>query len=186
MIGSKNDGYNPSEGLSAYEAEEFHAWQIDQLAQAGVDYLIAATLPNVEEAIGIAKAMGKTGLPYIISFVISRDGRVLDGTDFSAAIDRIDSSTKQKPLGFMVNCSYPSFFCAAKQPASLFTRIIGCQANASALDHCDLDCVDQLKAEAVSDWGKEMFMLNRSYGVKIMGGCCGTTAEHLLYLVENI
>ena len=186
MIGCKNDCYSPGEGLLAYESEEFHAWQIEQLAQAGVDYLIAATLPNVEEAIGIAKAMEKTKLPYIISFVISRDGRVLDGTDLGAAIDRIDSNTSQKPLGFMANCSYPSFLCAADQPASLFTRFIGCQANASALDHCDLDDADQLEAEPISDWGKEMLMLNRSYGVKILGGCCGTSAEHLQYLVENI
>lgn len=186
MIGSKNDCYSPSEGLSTSESEEFHTWQIDQLAQAGVDYLIAATLPNIEEAIGIAKAMEKTRLPYIISFVISRDGNVLDGTDLSTAINRIDSSTNQKPLGFMANCSYPSFICAAKQPPALFNRFIGCQANASALDHSDLDGADQLEVEAVSDWGEEMIMLNRLYGVKILGGCCGTGTEHLEYLVDNI
>ncbi len=186
MIGCKNDCYNPAEGLSACESEVFHAWQVEELAQAGVDYLIAATLPNVEEAIGIAKAMEKTGLPYIISFVISRDGCVLDGTSLSAAIDLVDSNTRQKPVGFMANCSYPSFLCAADQPVSLFTRFIGCQANASAMDHCDLDNADQLEAEPISDWGKEMLTLNRSYGVKILGGCCGTSAGHLRYLVEHI
>jgi S-methylmethionine-dependent homocysteine/selenocysteine methylase len=185
MIGCKNDCYNPSEGLSSSESEEFHTWQIDQLAQADVDYLIAATLPNIEEAIGIARAMEKTGLPYIISFVISRDGCVLDGTDLISAINRIDSSTDKKPLGFMANCSYPSFVCAARQPDSFFERFIGCQANASALDHFDLDGSDQVKAESVSAWSEEMLMLNQSYGVKILGGCCGTSAEHLRYLVDH-
>jgi len=42
------------QGLSREEAELFHSWQVDQLASAGADYLIAETLPNVEEARGIA------------------------------------------------------------------------------------------------------------------------------------
>ncbi len=82
----------------------------------------------------------------------------------------------------MVNCAYPTFLCAAKQPAKLFNRLIGYQANASSLDHCDLDGTDQLKTENVSDWGEVMLELNRSYGVKILGGCCGTGVEHLRYI----
>ncbi|MCI5146399.1 MAG: hypothetical protein D3923_12930 [Candidatus Electrothrix sp. AR3] len=167
----------------AIESEQFHSWQIDQLAQAGVDFLIAVTLPNVEEAKGIARAMDMTSIPYIISFVISRDGYVLDGTDLNVAIDIIDSITKNQPLGFMVNCAYPTFLCAAQQPPKLFKRLIGYQANASSLDHCDLDGADQLETETVSDWGDEMLKLNRLHGVKILGGCCGTGDTHLQYIV---
>ena len=183
MIGCKNDCYRPEQGLSAEEAEKFHAWQIEQLTGVGVDFLIAETLPNIEEAFGIAWTMEKTGIPYIISFVLSRNGCLLDGTDLYEAIERIDSATKRKPLGFMVNCAYPTFLCAAKQPAQLFKRLIGYQANASALDHGDLDGSEQLAAENISDWGDAMLELNRIYGVKILGGCCGTGNEHLRYLV---
>lgn len=184
LIGCKNDCYKPDEGLSAAESEQFHSWQIDQLAKAGIDFLIAATLPNTEEAKGIAKAMEKTHIPYIISFVISRNGQILDGTDLSIAVDIIDSSTNRKPLGFMVNCSYPSFLCADRQPPELFDRLIGYQANASSLDHCDLDNAKRLETEDVSDWGNEMLKLNRLYGVKILGGCCGTGEEHLRYIIN--
>lgn len=183
MIGCKNDCYLPDEGLSMQASEQFHAWQVNQLAGAGVDYLIAETLPNVEEARGIAKVMEKTGLPYIISFVISRDGLVLDGTPLDLAIEMIDSATRQKPLGYMVNCAYPSFLCARDQPAQIYNRLIGFQANASSLDHCDLEGADELEMDDISDWGKEMLELNRSYGVKILGGCCGTGSEHLKYVV---
>jgi len=51
MIGCKNDCYKPNEGLPASESEQFHAWQIDQLARAGVNFLIAETLPNIEEVV---------------------------------------------------------------------------------------------------------------------------------------
>ena len=55
MIGCKNDCYLPDEGLATDEAEQFHSWQIERLLDGGVDYLIAETLPNVNEALGIAK-----------------------------------------------------------------------------------------------------------------------------------
>ena len=183
MIGCKNDCYKPEEGISASEAEEFHSWQIDQLAQGGVDFLIAETLPAVEEAIGIARAMEKSGLPYIISFVISRDGRVLDGNDLYTAMNLVDTNTSNKALGYMVNCAYPSFLCADKQPAKLFERLLGYLANASSMDQCDLDGAEELFVESVSDWGNAMLSLNRTHGVKVLGGCCGTDQRHLRYIV---
>ena len=184
LIGCANDCYAPGEGLPAAEAESRHAWQVDQLALGGVDFLLAATLPAVAEAIGIARAMERTGLPYLISFVIDRNGRVLDGTPLRAAVERIDASPGRRPLGFMVNCAYPTFLRAAEQPAALFERLIGFQANASALDHCELDNADRLQAEPIPEWGELMLALNESRGMKILGGCCGTTAEHLRYLAE--
>ncbi|MHC4725321.1 MAG: homocysteine S-methyltransferase family protein [Planctomycetota bacterium] len=184
LVGCKNDCYKPEEGLSVSEAEIFHSWQIEQLAQAGVDFLIAETLPNIEEAIGIAKTIEKTTTPYIISFVINRSGCVLDGTSLWEAVTSIDAATNQKPLCYMVNCSYPTFLCAEKQPTNLFSRLIGYQANASSLNHCELDESTQLETENVAEWGEEMLKLNRKYGMKILGGCCGTGVEHLRYLVE--
>jgi S-methylmethionine-dependent homocysteine/selenocysteine methylase len=185
LLACKNDCYRPSEGLSATEAEQFHGWQIEQLARGGVDFLLAETLPNVQEALGIARAMQASGLPYVISFVIGRDGRVLDGTGLPDAVDLIDAATETRPLGYMVNCAYPSFLSAAQQPATLYRRLIGYQANASSLDHCDLDGAADLAADSVSDWGDLMLELNRTYGVQILGGCCGTSGEHLRYLVDK-
>jgi homocysteine S-methyltransferase len=184
LIGCKNDCYKPEEGLSASDSEAFHSWQIEQLANAGVDFLIAETLPNIEEAVGIARAMEKTSTPYIVSFVINRSGRLLDGTDISEAVKRIDAATAQKPLGYMVNCSYPTFLCAEKQPHDLFDRLIGYQANASSLNHSDLDGSEQLEADEVAQWGEHMLLLNKRYGVKILGGCCGTGVNHIRYLAE--
>ena len=185
LLGCKNDCYQPNEGLSVAEAEDFHAWQVEQLVAAEVDFLMAETLPNIEEATGIARVLEKTGKPYIISFVISRNGKVLDGTDLDVAVSVIDAKTNQQPLGYMVNCAYPSFLCPSKQPEKLFDRLIGYLANASSLDHCDLDGADQLEMEDVSEWGEEMLKLNRLFGMKLLGGCCGTGNDHLRYIVNN-
>jgi S-methylmethionine-dependent homocysteine/selenocysteine methylase len=184
IVGCKNDCYRPEEGLPASEAERFHAWQIERLADAGVDFLIAETLPNVEEAKGIALAMEATGLPYVISFVVDRHGRVLDGTKLPAAVEAIDGVTKRRALGCMVNCAYPTFIRASYQPPELFDRLIGCLANGSSLDHCDLDGADQLQMESVEEWAEEMLALNREHGVRVLGGCCGTGMEHLEYIAN--
>jgi len=185
MIGCKNDCYQPAEGLSVSDAEHFHQWQVEQLARGGVDFLIAETLPNVHEALGIARVMAATGIPYIISFVIARNGCILDGTSLDAAMQLIDANTRINPAGYMVNCAHPSFLRPETQPAGIFLRLIGFQANASSLDHCELESADELKSESISEWGQLMVELNRTYGVKILGGCCGTNIEHLKYLIEN-
>jgi S-methylmethionine-dependent homocysteine/selenocysteine methylase len=185
LIGCKNDCYLPDEALSAGQAEQFHTWQIEQLKQGGVDFIIAETLPSVDEATGIAKALERSGLPYFMSFVISRHGRVLDGTSLDIAIKTIDANTQRQPLGYMINCAYPSFLNASAQPPAVFERLTGYLANASSKDHCDLDGAQELLMESVSDWGELMLSLNKLHGVKILGGCCGTNEQHLQYLTAD-
>lgn len=184
-IGPKNDCYQPDEGLSSEEAEEFHSWQIEQLKMGGVDFIIAETIPNIHEALGIAKSCSKLNIDYIISFVISRDGMILDKTNLIDAIQFIDNSVKNIPIGYSVNCAHPSFLCADKQPKELFGRFIGYLANSSDLDHCDLDNSDKLHVDDVANWGNEMLKLNNEFGVKILGGCCGTDATHIDYLSKK-
>jgi S-methylmethionine-dependent homocysteine/selenocysteine methylase len=185
VVGCKNDCYKPEEGLTKSESETFHSWQINHLAKAGVDYLLATTLPNVLEAIGIADAMQKTGVPYIISFVIDRNGLVLDGVGLWDAISQIDSEKSDQPLCYMVNCSYPTFLHAEEQPRELFTRLLGFQANSSSLSHSDLEGSAELHSEEISEWTYDMLKLNREYGVKILGGCCGTDDTHLHSLTKR-
>lgn len=186
LIGCKNDCYLPQEGLSLDEASEFHKWQVNQLASAGVDFLIAVTLPAVEEAAGISLAMEATGLPYIISFVIGPDGNVLDGTSVQKAIEYVDAKTTKRPLGYFINCSYPSFLKPASWSENVLERLIGIQANASSLSHDELEGSTELRSESVEEWGSLMAELNRNFGLKVLGGCCGTDSKHLEYLTDNI
>ncbi len=184
-IGPKNDCYKPDEGLTSNEAQDFHSWQIAQLKEGGVDFVIAETIPNVNEALGIAKACSELNIDYVVSFVISRNGKILDQTNLQTAIDLIDNEVVNKPLGYFVNCAHPSFFCANNQPKEIFNRILGFLGNASDLDHCDLDNAIGLHVDDIVNWGNEMLKLNHEYGVKILGGCCGTNANHIDYLRKN-
>ncbi|NOR25035.1 MAG: homocysteine S-methyltransferase family protein [Desulforhopalus sp.] len=185
LIGPKNDCYAPEQALSSDEAYEFHQWQIEQLAQAGVDCIVAQTIPAVSEGLGMARALTSSGIPAIISFVINREAQVLDSTPLLDAITAIDNSLATVPLGYMVNCVYPTFICAKRQPTALFERLIGIQANSSSLDHAELDGASILHQDDLQHWGENMLLLNHEFGVKILGGCCGTDDTYLQYLVDH-
>ncbi|MCP4111946.1 MAG: homocysteine S-methyltransferase family protein [Desulfobacteraceae bacterium] len=185
-FGCKNDTYRPEQSLSTEDAKEFHKWQTEQLAETDIDLLMAGPLPAVSEATGIALAMETTGLPYILNFVISRNGHILDGTSLRQAFEQIDAACSIPPVGYMIGCSYPSFLNAHELPDTVLSRLIACQANASSLDHSDLDESGECHTDDISDWGDRMVELNKRFGIKIMGGCCGTRLEHLRYIVDNI
>lgn len=186
LLGPKNDCYSPNEALSRPEAAEYHNWQIEKMVETGnIDVIIAQTIPSIQEALGIADALSATDVDYIISFVINRDSLVLDGTPLREAINILDKKVMRPPTGYMVNCVYPTFLKAEQQSPDFFSRLIGIQANSSSQDHEQLDGSDILLQDSITDWGNHMLELNRQYGVKILGGCCGTDGSYLTYLTKN-
>ena len=183
LLGPRNDCYDPQAALATDEAEAFHQWQANELASAGAEYLLGQTIPAVSEAEGMARAMITTGVPSMISFCINRDGRVLDGCPLDEAIARIDEGTGGALIGYMVNCSHPTFLHPEKMEATSLQRLIGFDANASSMDHQDLEGSAITRQDSREDWVAEMLKLNRHHGVKILGGCCGTDDSYLRGLV---
>lgn len=186
LLAPKNDCYLPQQALNRQAAYEYHAWQVAELACVDTEVLIAQTMPAVGEALGMAQRLAESGKAYIISFVINRYGRVLDGTPLVQAMDEIDQNVSLRPSGYMVNCVYPTFLQAQSQSSKFFQRLIGIQANSSSKDHDQLDGSDILLQDSLSDWGKYMLELHQQYGVKILGGCCGTNDKYLQYLVDSL
>lgn len=185
LLAPKNDCYSPHQALGAEEAEKYHHWQIERLVSSNVDCIIAQTIPAVSEALGIARACSSAGISYIISFVTNQKGEVLDSNSLSDAITTIDENVAQPPLGYMVNCVYPTFVCAQSQPHKTLKRLIGIQANSSSLDHEQLDGSAVLHQDDIKHWGDAMLLLNEKYGIQILGGCCGTDDSYLHYLIEH-
>lgn len=177
QLGCRNDCYKPDEALTSAEAFDFHSWQINRLIEA--DFLYGITLPEIGEALGIALAMAETDRPYIISFVIGKDGHLLDGTSLEKAIGTIDEKTERPPIGYGVNCCYPSFFQASELSAQAASRMFSIQANASSLTHAELEQADSVQTDPIEDWSSRMLDLHHSRNIKMLGGCCGTTGDHL-------
>ena len=183
LVGPQNDCYRPELAPSAEAAEAFHRIQITQLAASGADFILAQTLPSVAEALGIARAAAATKTDYIISFCCGTDGRVLDGSSLPDAMARIDQDLQRtRPLiGYFVNCSHPKFLLAAYEPRDL-DRLIGIQANASSKDVTKLDGATKTESDPISQWAADMHRLHLEHSVPILGGCCGTSVQHMQFL----
>ena len=191
LLSCRGDAYNPAEALSTAEAREFHGWQATMLANAGVDFLLAATLPALSEAAGLALALGATGKPYIVSFVVRSDGTLLDGTPLKDAIGAINAAARPEPLAYLVNCTHASIFRdALLHPANssplVRERVSGLLANTAALNPEELDNSAALVEEDPETFGRSVAALHTELGMKILGGCCGTDDRHILYLATQL
>ncbi|WP_372677159.1 homocysteine S-methyltransferase family protein [Desulfosarcina sp.] len=191
LLSCRGDAFNPGEALSAQRARSFHAWQAERLAQAGVDFLLAATLPALSEAVGLSAALSDTGVPYIISFVVRPEGTLIDGTPLKAAIQQIDAAVSPKPLAYIVNCTHASIFRAAllhevNSSPLVRKRIGGLLANTAALKPEELDERENLVTEAPVTFGQAVGDLKNDLGMKILGGCCGTDDRHIRQLAKRL
>lgn len=191
LLSCKGDAYQPAEALAASVAREYHRWQADALAASGVDFLLASTLPAQSEALGLAQALAATGLPYVISVLVRPGGTLLDGTPLADAIAAIDAASSPKPLAYMVNCTHASVFRQALLQESnavplVRERIIGLLANTSSLSPEELDNSTELAEEEPSVFGQTVAALHRDFGMRILGGCCGTDDRHIRCLAEHL
>jgi homocysteine S-methyltransferase len=191
LMSCSGDAYLPGEALRVDEAREFHLWQATRLAQAGVDFLMASTLPALSEATGLAQALAATGLPYLVSFVVRPQGTLLDGTPLKDAIAAIDAAARPAPVAYLVNCTHASVFrLALGDPAHssdlVRRRVIGLLANTSALSPEELDNSETLVEEDPQLFGRSLAELRRDLGMRLLGGCCGTDDRHIRCLAQKL
>lgn len=180
VIGPAGDAYRPEEALGPGEALDYHRFQARALAAAGVDLLFAPTFPSAREALGAARAMGETGLPFVVSFVLGRDGRVLDGTPLSQAFAEIDAGTDPLPVGYMLSCIHHDLARQALEAdAEARGRLLGLKANTSSRPTTELVTLGRLDPEDPEAFADGAWGLHRDFGLQVLGGCCGTDATHM-------
>ena len=191
LMGCKGDAYKATDVLSEKEAFEFHSWQSSLFAEAKVDFLYAGIMPALSEAIGMARAMETTSQPYIISFMIRNDGKLIDGTTIHEAIRAIDNATNRNPLCYMTNCVHPKVVSEALSQSYNKTAIVerrfnGIQANTSILSPEELDSCYDLKTSNATSLANDMIKLYKDFNLKIFGGCCGTDDTHINEIAQKL
>jgi S-methylmethionine-dependent homocysteine/selenocysteine methylase len=190
IMACKGDAYNPKEALLEEEAEKFHIEQAESLANSGVDFIKAATLPALSEAYGMASAISRFNIPYILSFVIRAGGKLLDGTYIHKAIELIDSRVDPKPIFYMINCVHPAIFTEAIKKeikySNVINRLKGFQANTSAKSPEELDNLTYLDTTEPDKFAELMISIHKDYGIKILGGCCGSDNRHINEIAKRI
>jgi homocysteine S-methyltransferase len=188
LTGPKGNAYRPQEAPSEGHAAEYHATQIEDLARAGADLLMAATLPAIPEAKGIARRMSDSGVPWMLSFVVRPGGRLLDGTPLGDAIHAIDDGVPSPPLGYSINCVHATIAgnALAMLPEETRRRVIAVQANTSRRTPEELDGLAALDCETPAAFAAAAGEVVRRTSVRIIGGCCGSGQEHIEALARAL
>jgi len=158
------------------------------LLEGGVDLLLVETMFDLlsgKAAIAAChRAMARHGriVPIQAQVTIELTGRMLPGTEIAAAI------TALSPLGvdaIGLNC--------ATGPVEMYEPLrtlsesspvpIACLPNAGLPGVVDGKMHYDLTPEALAE---HLAKFVSDYGVQIVGGCCGTTPEHLAAVVEAV
>ena len=182
MVGCKGDAYTAEGCLSREQSSEFHRWELEAALKENIDFVYAALMPSLDEALGIADIISKSDVPYIISFTIQGDGKLIDGTKIDEAIKIMDREVSRAPLCYMTNCVHPSIVLDAlnKNDAELIKkRFLGIQMNTSKLPYSQMDNSKVLLAESSRLLAKSTKTLDDSFPMKIVGGCCGTDEVYM-------
>ncbi len=185
VLGPRGDGYAVGQ-MSAEEAEQYHAPQIEAFAQTSADMVAAYTLNYIEEAIGVARAARSRAMPCAISFTVETDGRLVGGRTLRDAIETVDRETDASPAYYMINCAHPTHFehaLVAGEP--WMQRLFGVKANASMKSHAELDESETLDAGDPVDLGRRYRSLREAHpSLRILGGCCGADDRHVAAICE--
>jgi S-methylmethionine-dependent homocysteine/selenocysteine methylase len=180
-IGPQDDGYDPSQILSAADAEDYHSTQIRTFSETAADMVTAITMTYVEEAVGVTRAAAAAGMPVAVSFTVETDGRLPSGQGLGEAIEQVDRETDASPSYYMINCAHPTHFASVLEDGGGWReRIHGLRANASTLSHAELDEADELDEGDPADLGMRYADLRRRLPrLNVLGGCCGTDHRHV-------
>ena len=156
--------------------EMFHE-QAEGLKEGGADILWVETISAPEEYRAAAEAAQRSGLPWCGTMSFDTAGRTMMGTT-SADMVQMVARLHSPPLAFGANCGVGA--------SDLLRTVLGFMAQGPELPviakgnagipkfvdgHIHYDGTPELMADYA--------VLARDSGARIIGGCCGTTPEHL-------
>jgi len=174
-IGPTGELFEPLGALTAPLAEAAFLEQAQALADGGADMLWIETMSSLEEVGAATKAARQTGLPVLATMTFDTAGRSMMGVmpaDYAGFAAEIGLD------GFGANCGVG--------PAELIDSITGfsplqqdryviAKGNCGIPSYADGEIHYHGTPQLMADYA----LIARDLGVRIIGGCCGTSPEHL-------
>ncbi|MFJ2910664.1 methionine synthase [Streptomyces sp. NPDC087228] len=190
VLGSMGPGTKlPTLGHAPYtRLRDAYQQNAEGMIAGGADALLVETtqdlLQTKASVIGARRALEATGanLPVICSVTVETTGTMLLGSEIGAAL------TALEPLGIDLiglNCATgPAEMSEHLRYLARHSRIpLSCMPNAG-LPVLGKDGAHYPLSPAELADAQETFV--REYGLSLVGGCCGTTPEHLRQVVERV
>ena len=175
-MGPTGDLYEPIGPLSITEGAKAYTEQAQGLAEGGADVLWIETLSSLEEVSAAVEGAKTTGLPIVVTASFDSKGRTMMGlgpSEFANAMRTLDV------IAFGANCGSgtPDLTIAigAITDQNVADDVIVAKSNAGIPEFLGSEFVYNGTPEHMATYAT----LARDLGAKIIGGCCGTTPEHL-------
>ena len=190
VLGSVGPGTKlPSLGHVSYAAlRDAYEAEADGLLAGGSDALLVETAQDLLQAkaalVGCRRAMRRAGsdVPLIAHVTVETTGTMLLGSEIGAAL------TALEPLGIDLvglNCATgPAEMSEHLRHLSRHARVgLSCMPNAGLPQLTPTGASYPLTPQELAD-AHDTF--TREYGLSLVGGCCGTTPEHVRQVVERV
>ena len=156
--------------------------QAQALSEAGADFIIIETFIDIQEMrAALLAAKDACNLPVICQLSYSEDGRTVTGTDPQSAAVILDAMGASV-IG--VNCSLgPAQLVPIVKILAENSRVpVSVQPNAG-MPYLDNGVTKfPMDAKTFGSWGKALVEAGATY----LGGCCGTTPDHIRELVNVV
>jgi homocysteine S-methyltransferase len=159
------------------EARQYFAEQAGVLVEAGVDLLLMETFGSVtelREALAAARAAAGPELVLVAQMTIGDDGRLLDGTELEDFTRFLDESPADV-IGLNCSVGPKAMFEAVERMLALTKKPLSALPNAGHPTKVEGRNIYLSSPEYMSQYARRMLWA----GVRIVGGCCGTTPEHI-------
>jgi 5-methyltetrahydrofolate--homocysteine methyltransferase len=179
----------PSLGHISFDAMvEAYEQQAAALIEGGVDVLLVETAQDLLQAkiatIGVLEAMRKSGrrLPITVQVTLQESGTMLLGTEIGAALTALEPF-EVDAIGLNCATGPKEMNDAVRYLALNSTKEVSVLPNAGLPQNVGGHAVYKLSPQELADYHKHFV---QDYGVRIVGGCCGTTPEHLKAVVDAV
>ncbi len=183
-MGPTGEVMAPLGALTHARAVEMFEEQAQGLKDGGVDVLWIETISAPEEYRAAAEAATRVGLPWCGTMSFDTAGRTMMGTT-SSELTRIVGRMDPPPVAFGANCGTGASdllrtvigFSEAGAPRPIIAK-----GNAGIPKYVQGHIHYDGTPEIMADYA----VLARDCGARIIGGCCGTTSEHLVAMREAL
>ena len=184
VVGPLGVRLEPLGSLSEEDARVAFVEQITALVDAGVDLLILETftdLAELEIAVSAAREVAPLELAIVAEVSVEDDGSLADGTPAETVARRLDALPVDV-IGLNC-CSGPSALLDALEKfAAVTQKPISAMPNAGLPTFENGQAVYHVSPEYFARYARRYLEL----GARIIGGCCGTTADHIHAIREAV
>ncbi|MCK6456744.1 MAG: methionine synthase [Phycisphaerae bacterium] len=191
VLGSIGPGTKlPSLGHTTFGVlEDSYAEQVRGLLDGGCDVLIIETCQDILQTkaaiCGATLAMTekRRSVPLIVQVTIETTGTMLLGTDIAAALVAIEAYPQVNVIGLNCATGPAEMSEHVRYLSQTCTRRISVVPNAGLPQLVEGRPHYALTPAELARWLRDFVETD---GVNLVGGCCGTTPEHMAAVVEAI